>query len=369
MGRLFVLFRQLDWALCASILVLVAFGLVMLYSLTLNVTQPDVTSFYQQLLFAVVGLVVFCVVALIDYRYYRSYGWVLFGLGAVLLVAVLVFGTEIRNAKSWFVFGPFTFQPVEFVKPLLVLFFAKYFSDHTEDLLHFRHLIVSGAGATLYAVLVMLQPDFGSALILLGVFLCVAVFVNVRRSHLAFLFLLLLLIGGIGWRLVLRDYQRNRILAVVNPSRVSLQQKYNVEQATVAIGSGRFFGRGLGLGTQSQLNFLPEQKTDFIFAVIAEELGFVGGTILFGLYALFFFRCYRLASRCRDEFGTYVIFGIAMATFIQLSMNIGMNLGLFPVAGVPLPFVSYGGSSLLAMLLACGMIESVAIRSNRATTR
>lgn len=363
MGKRTSYFRRLDWVLLASVVVLALFGLVMLYSLTLNVTKPDVASFHQQTLFVALSVVVFFLAALFDYRYFRSYGWVLFASGIVALLGVLFFGTEIRGAKSWFVVGQLTFQPVELGKVLLILFFAKYFSDHAKDLTRFRHLAVSGAGTAAYLLLVMLQPDFGSALILLGMFLAIAVFVNVRRLHLFLLLIVLVVAGAVGWKFMLQDYHRNRILAVVSPSHVSLQQRYNVEQATVAIGSGRLFGRGLGLGTQSQLNFLPEQKTDFIFAVVAEELGFMGAAVLLGLYGLFFSRLYRIAARCRDEFGVYIVVGVGAALFIQMAMNIGMNLGLFPVAGVPLPFVSYGGSSLLSLFLAAGIVESVAVRS------
>ncbi|MBI4415282.1 MAG: rod shape-determining protein RodA [Candidatus Kerfeldbacteria bacterium] len=363
MGRRTLSLRQLDWMLFASVVLLSLFGLVMLYSLTLNVANPDVASFHQQILFAVVSIVVFFFAMLLDYRYYRSYGWVLFAVGVVALLGVLFFGTEIRSAKSWFVLGSLTFQPVELGKVLLILFFAKYFSDHARDLTRFRHLAVSGAGTAVYLILVMLQPDFGSALILLGLFLAVAIFVNVRRLHLVLLLLILIIVSVIAWEFMLQDYHRSRILAVVSPSHVSLQQRYNVEQATVAVGSGRLFGRGLGLGTQSQLNFLPEQKTDFIFAVVAEELGFMGAAALLGLYGFLFFRLYKIATRCRDEFGVYIVVGVGAAIFIQMGMNIGMNLGLFPVAGVPLPFVSYGGSSLLSLFLAIGIVESVVIRN------
>ncbi len=363
MGRRTLSLRQLDWMLFASVVLLSLFGLVMLYSLTLNVANPDVASFHQQILFAVVSIVVFFFAMLLDYRYYRSYGWVLFAVGVVSLLGVLFFGTEIRSAKSWFVLGSLTFQPVELGKVLLILFFAKYFSDHARDLTRFRHLAVSGAGTAVYLILVMLQPDFGSALILLGLFLAVAIFVNVRRLHLVLLLLILIIVSVIAWEFMLQDYHRSRILAVVSPSHVSLQQRYNVEQATVAVGSGRLFGRGLGLGTQSQLNFLPEQKTDFIFAVVAEELGFMGAAALLGLYGFLFFRLYKIATRCRDEFGVYIVVGVGAAIFIQMGMNIGMNLGLFPVAGVPLPFVSYGGSSLLSLFLAIGIVESVVIRN------
>lgn len=369
MSALLRTLRSLDWVLSAIILALVAFGVAMLYSLTLNVVAPDFSTFRDQLIFAAIGLVLFFAASLVDYRYLKSYGWPLFALGIILLVGVLLFGTEIRGVKSWFIVGGMTFQPVEIAKLLLVIFFAKYFSEHAGDLLRLRHLLISGAGTGVYALLVILQPDLGSALILLGSFLAIVVLVNVRRSHLVLLVAVLIAASIASWFLVLRGYQRDRILTVLDPKSDPLGRGYNVQQAIVAIGSGRIFGRGLGLGSQSQLNFLPEQNTDFIFAVVAEELGLVGATVLLALFCWLLLRLFRIARNCQDDFGTYLVFGIAMILFVHMLMNIGMNLGLLPVAGVPLPFVSSGGSSLIMMLAAMGVVESVAMRSRRFSFR
>lgn len=357
--------RSMDWVLVGLVVLLVTYGLVMLYSLTLNVSKPDVATFRDQALYAGIGIILFFLMTLVDYRYLRSYSWVLFGLGAALLVGVLLFGAEIRGVRSWYALGPFTFQPVELAKLFLAVFFAKYFTDHSGDLYHFRHLLVSGAGTGLYALLVILQPDLGSALILLGLFLALAILVNVRRSHLLLLVVLLIVVAVMSWFFVLQEYQRERILTVINPGRDPLGRGYNVQQAVVAVGAGRLFGRGLGLGSQSQLNFLPEQKTDFVFAVIAEELGFVGATLLLLLFALLIARLYRIASRSPDDFGSYVVFGIMMVLSIQLVMNVGMSVGLLPVAGVPLPLLSAGGSSLVTILLSLGLVESVAVHQKR----
>lgn len=371
MGRLLAVLRSLDWMLLALTVLLVAFGLAVLYSLTLNVDKPDLRPFQEQALFAVVGFAALFAVSCIDYRFFRSYGWVVFGIGAVLLLTVLVFGTEIRSARSWFTLGPWTVQPVELAKICLIVFFAKYFTDRSRDVFGMRHLVVAGAGAGLYLILVLLQPDLGSAMILLALFVALALLVNVQRAHLVLLTGVFVLGAVASWFLLLRPYQKERIRNVFNPGRDPLKLGYNVKQATVAIGAGRLFGRGLGLGTQSQLNFLPEQKTDFIFAVIAEELGFLGASVLLLLYAVLLYRLYALARRCRDEFGVYLIFGIFTMLFVQSAMNIGMNIGLLPVAGLPLPFLSAGGSSLITALVAIGMVQSVYIRHGRfgATSR
>lgn len=362
MRRVLLILRSFDWVLFAVVALLIAFSIVMLYSLTLNVDKPDFATFHQQLLYAGIGLLVAIVVGVVDYRYAKGYGWVLFGAGLLLLAAVLAFGTEIRNTRGWFVLGPVTFQPVELAKLTMVIFFAKYFTEHADDLLRVRHLIVSGAGTLIAAALVMAQPDFGSALILLTTFLIIALFVNVRRLHLFFL------VGGLvasivlAWFFVLHGYQRERIRVLFQPSLDPLGIGYNVKQATVAIGAGWLYGRGLGLGTQSQLNFLPEQKTDFIFAVIAEELGFVGAVVLLTLYFLLFWRLFRIAQRSRDAFASHFTFGFAAVLFTQMVMNVGMNLGVMPVIGVPLPFVSAGGSSLLMFLIGIGLVQSIHAR-------
>ncbi len=365
MRRLLLTLRSFDWILFSLAALLIAFGLVLLYSLTLNVEKPDIATFRQQLLFAGLGIFAMLLVSMVDYRYLRSYGWVFFVCGAFLLIGVVLFGTEIRGAKSWFTFGGVSFQPVEIAKLCLIAFFAKYYSDHAGDLFQLRHLLVSGAGTGLYLALTLVQPDLGSALILLGLFIAVALLVHVRRSHLALLIGVFAVAAAAGWFL-LRDYQRERILTVFNPSRDPLGIGYNVKQSTVAIGSGRLFGRGLGLGTQSQLKFLPEQKTDFVFAVIAEELGFVGAGLLLAVYTLLLLRLYRIAVLSRDVFGLYVVFGVFIMLGIQMVMNVGMNLGLMPVAGVPLPFVSAGGSSLLAAMIALGVAQSVHMRQRGA---
>lgn len=362
MRRILFLLRAFDWVLFALVALLIAFSTVMLYSLTLNVDTPDFTTFHQQFLYAIVGLVVVLVVGMTDYRYAKGYGWILFGAGLTLLMGVLAFGTEIRNTRGWFVLGPVTFQPVELAKLTLIVFFAKYFTEHADDLYRLRHLIVSGAATLVYAALVMAQPDFGSALILLSSFLIVALFVNVRRFHLLFLIGGLLVGLLLAWFVFLHGYQRERIRILFQPSLAPLGIGYNVKQATVAIGAGRLFGRGLGLGTQSQLNFLPEQKTDFIFAVIAEELGFIGATMLLVLFGLLFWRLFRIARRSRDPFASHFVFGFAVVLFIQVVMNVGMNLGVMPVIGVPLPFVSAGGSSLLMFLVGIGLVQSIHAR-------
>ncbi len=360
MRRLLLSLRSLDWILLAVVGLLVAFSLVILYSLTLNIERPDTTTFYQQLIFAGIGFAALFALSAVDPHTLRGSGWILFGAGALLLLAVVLFGTEIRGAKSWLVLGGVTLQPVEFAKLFLIIFFAKYVSDRAEDLFSLRHVLIAGAAALLYVGLVLVQPDLGSSLILIGIFAATMIMVNVRRSHLLLLLAVFVVGAILSWFVLFRPYQRERITALFHPSSDPQRIGYNVQQSTIAIGSGGLFGRGLGLGSQSRLNFLPEQKSDFIFAVVAEELGFVGAAVLLGLYSLLFYRLFRIARRCREEFSVSVLFGIFIMLFIQMVMNIGMNLGLMPVVGVPLPFLSAGGSSLISMLAAIGIAQGIA---------
>lgn len=354
--RVLTFFRSVDWVTVFSVVLLIAYGLVMLYSLGV---------FWEQFFIALLGIPVLFFVALLDYRYGRSFGWIVFAFGGVLLVSVALFGTEIRGAKSWFAIGPVTVQPVEIAKICLVLFFAKYFTEHPKDVFAFRHLLVSGGGALLYIVLTLLQPDLGSAVIFLGLFFAMAILVNVRRVHLVALTALFVIGAVLSWFFVFQDYHRERVLTLLQSERYPDTVGYNIRQAIVAVGSGGFTGKGLGHGTQSQLDFLPEQANDFLYAAVAEELGFLGAAVLLALLIVVILRLLLLSRNCRDDFGALVVFGIAIVFALQTVLNIGMNLGLLPVVGIPLPFVSAGGSSLILSCVAVGIALSVALRQRR----
>ncbi len=223
---------------------------------------------------------------------------------------------------------------------------------------------MESAGITLVpVVLVLFQPDLGSALLLLGMWGAVVLFAGIKKRYLLALAVCAAAAGWLAWTVLFADYQRARILTFLDPSTDPLGQGYNVTQAIIAVGSGGLFGRGLGFGSQSQLKFLPESQTDFIFAVIAEELGFIGVSLVIGAFFMLFFRLERLAARTEDDFTSFLLLAIGSVLFLQFCVNAGMNLGLLPVTGVGLPLVSYGGSSLIFTLLMLGVAESVAIRS------
>jgi len=220
--------------------------------------------------------------------------------------------------------------------------------------------LVSLFFAVFLAIPILLQPDFGSALILFALWFILLVLTGLKKKYLLLLLLIFVVTGVFSWEFVLKDYQQERILVFLNPVRDPFGGGYNVTQSVIAIGSGKFFGRGLGFGSQSQLKFIPEAQTDFIFAVIAEEFGLIGVLLILGFFGLVFHRLYRIASRSRDDFGLFLVLGVMVLLFLHLFVNFGMNLGIMPVMGISAPFLSYGGSFLISCLILIGIAESVA---------
>lgn len=366
-ARFLNLVRRFDWVLLGATVLLVAIGLATLFSITLNVEQPRIEKFYRQLVSCLVGLVALVAVAAVDFRILRSFAWVLYAVGLAMLIGLLVIGTTLRGTTGWFSFFGSTFQPVELVKIVLVVVLARFFIDRVDEQMSWPVIGWSALIAGLPAALVLLQPDFGSAAILVGLWLGLLLLNRIPIRRLGILLLGIGVVVGLSW-FGLRDYQRDRILTFINPDRDPLRSGYNVRQAIVAVGSGQLFGRGLGLGTQSQLNFLPTQDTDFIFAVVAEELGFVGVLLLLALFAVFLWRLWRGIARTRDAFGSALLAGFVILFSIEIFLNISGNVGLLPITGTPLPFLSFGGSALISSLLTVGIGVSVLVRSSAPST-
>lgn len=360
--RLRQLSRGLDLGLLTVTVVLALIGLGALFSFSLNAEEANYVSFYHQLAFLIVGGVAVLLLVRLDYRYLAGVHWLLFAVGIAVLIAVRLFGQTVNGTTGWFeVFG-FQLQPIEFVKIIVCIVLAKYFADHADELRSWKPIVISGVIVASTVFLVMLQPDLGSAVILIGVWFGLLIALPVPRRRIGIILLAAVVVAVASWFLVLRPYQKERILNFVSPGRDRLGSGYNVQQSITAIGSGQILGRGLGLGPQSQLSFLPARHTDFIFASIAEELGLVGAGAVLALFGMLFWRLYLLSQRSRDNFSVVLSIGLAMMFFVQVTINIGMNLGVFPVTGIPLPFLSYGGSSLLSSLIAIGLAESLAVR-------
>ena len=343
--------------------VLFAFGIAAITSVELSQGAEEFVFLRKQLITLGIGIVLFMLAASANYQVFRAYGRIVYLLGLLLLVAVLVVGTELNGTKGWFILAGMSFQPVEFMKLALAIELARYFSDQARERFGWRELIQSGVRVAVPVLLLLLQPDLGGATILMGIWATAVFFAGIRliqvATIVAVLGLMIALVLGGG---LLQDYQLARVKTFLNPASDPLDEGYNVTQAKIAIGAGGLFGRGLGSGSQSQLRFLPESQTDFVFAVIAEELGLVGVVVVIGAFALLIYRLLVLARISRDPFAAYLLVALCGLLFIQSVIHIGVNLAVMPATGVTLPFVSYGGSSLLVMLSLLGVAESVARR-------
>ncbi len=338
---------------------LLLMGLVAIFSLSLESELEGFSNFQRQIIFLIVSLGVFFLFSFLDYRIWKNYSGILYLAGIVSLVVVFFIGEEIKGAHSWFKIGSFTIQPVEFMKFFLIISLAKYFSHIETPKLALKHVVVSFVYVLIPTVLVIQQPDLGSAMVLLVLWFGMLVWAGLGKKYVASIAIIALLIASFGWSFILLDHQKARFESFMNPDSDPLGSGYNVIQSMVAVGSGGLKGKGLGHGSQSQLNFLPEKHTDFIFATIAEESGFIGVMILLGFLWLLLYRMKRIADLSRDNFGRFLVGGVIIVIFFQSLQNIGMNIGIMPVAGLSLPFLSYGGSFLLVILALMGIVQSV----------
>lgn len=349
-----------DWVLNGALFFICAIGLISLLSLS----GFRGSFFERQLVWIVLGGAAFLFFSLLDYRIFRASGLfllVLYVVGVVALVLLLLLGPATRGIRGWFTIGSVLIQPVEFIKILLIILIAKYFSKRHNEIAQMRHLVVSGIYFAIPMMLVLLQPDLGSAVILLAVWIAVAIFSGIRLTHFAMFLSVLVIISAVAWIFFLAPYQKSRITSFLDPYQDPRGTGYNVIQSLIAVGSGQMWGRGFGYGSQTHLRFLPEAETDFIFAAFTEEWGFAGAGILLLLYAVMFWRLLRIGFFANNNFARLYILGFAALLFTQIFIHIGMNMGLVPVTGITLPFVSYGGSSLVSLMAGMGVAQSIRI--------
>jgi len=347
---------SIDWVLLLGSLSIVSLGLI-----TMNAFTGENVFFEKQLISIAVALVAFFIATRVDTDMLKRTNVlvILFLVLSSLLLILFGVGHVAKGAQSWFKIATFAFQPAEAMKLLLILILAKYFSRRHVEIAHFRHIIVSGIYAFIPFVLVLLQPDFGSAMIIFFIWFGMILVSGVSKKHLAFVFL----VGAIAfaglWTSVFQSYQKARIMTFAHPLSDIRGTGYNAYQSTIAVGSGQLDGKGVGYGTQSHLRFLPEYQTDFIFSAYAEEWGFFGVIILFGLFALIIWRILAIALVGATNFE--MLFGAGVAVFIisHFIVNIGMTIGLLPVTGVTVPFMSFGGSHLLVEFTALGLLVSM----------
>src|SRR4030042_4928223 len=357
---------KFDWVLFSALILLLGLSLAVLYPISYSGGKEslDESHFFRQMIFAGVGRAVFFIFAFFDYRNLKNYSTVLYILGLLLLLSVLLFGKVVRGTTGWLGISGIHLQPVEPFKIIAAILLAKYFSLHSRNIEDYKHILISFVPVIVSIFLVIKQPDFGSAFVIFFLWLSILVMSGINKKHLFILFSIGLIIALLSWSFFLKGYQKDRITTLFDPSIDPLGAGYNVLQSTVAVGSGGFWGKGLGHGSQSQLNFLPEKHTDFIFAVVAEELGFGGAVFVIVLIVIVFSRLIKIALSSRDNFGKLLVGGTASVIFVHSLINIGMNIGVMPVTGIPLPLLSYGGSSLITLMAAAGMAERV-YRINR----
>ena len=357
--KLKILFTSIDWLLLMPVLLMLSYSTLAMYSLQVNVVNSSASIINGHLIFIFIGLFLAGLLFFIPYQIIGDYYKIWIAVAVVLLISVLLFGATIKGTRGWFYFLGFTFQPVEMVKIAAIVAFSKILSLIDVNRYAFKALLISGGVAGLLIGLVMLQPDLGSAAIIGVIWLGYALSLPIPlRKTLSILFLTLgLIITVLGFNL--KTYQKDRLLTFIDPQRDPLGAGYNVTQSMIAVGSGGISGRGLSYGSQSHLQFLPEKETDFIFAMIAEELGFWGAGLLMFAYVWFLFRLWWISRTTIDGLGYYLILGYLVYVASQTFINIGMNLGVTPVVGLPLPFVSAGGSSMMASLLGLGLVLNV----------
>jgi len=365
--------RHLDPMLLLVTGLIVAVGLVLLYSATATTLvgegESALARVEKQLITAVIGIVLMLLLATFDYRFLKVYaGFVYAGMITVLILVRIpgVGSTAIGDtsaAQRWFQLGSFQLTPSEFVKVGLIVMLAAVLSELRSPVPTLRDVVRVCAIALLPLGLVFLQPDIGTSIVLIGVTAGMLLVAGTRLTHLLALGLAAIVMLLLAFQLhVIKDYQVARLTGFLDVKGNTLTSNYNRLEAEIAVGSGGIFGRGFGNGPQTNLDFVPEQHTDFIFTVAGEEFGFVGSMLLLGLYGLLLWRAIRIAHLSKDPFGTYLAAGVASMFAVQMFVNVGMVIGIMPITGIPLPFVSYGGSQMLANFLGVGILLNVHMR-------
>ena len=357
------LFLNFDWTLLLLVLGVCCVGVLNIYSTGFSLSGIKHSPLYiKQMQWIAIGLIFMIVAFLLDYRVINQYVYFLYGGSLLLLLLVSLYGYTTHGSQRWFVLGGFSFQPSEIVKLTLILSLARYFNDHRANSGYtLKDLFVPFLIMLLPFLFVLRQPDLGTALMLFLIFFSLVLFVGIRWKDALTAAAGALIMMPLAWHF-LRDYQKDRILTFFNPERDPLGAGYHIIQSMIAIGSGGFFGKGYLKGTQTQLKFLPEQQTDFVFSVFAEEWGFLGGIILTVMFLNLIVWGIKIALHSRDYLGTLIAYGITMLIFWGVFINMGMVLGILPVVGIPLPFLSYGGSAIVVLMTAIGLLMNISTR-------
>lgn len=359
--------KNFDWVLFGIMTLLIIVGLIVIYSTSFKATSLDSSSeAVHQGIFAIIGLVGLVMVSRVDYRMWgKMVNW-LYGGSILMLVGVEMLARPVLGAKRWIDLGFFQFQPSELMKLALIIVLAKLYAENYDQLERPKFFFISLAYLAVPVILTFKEPDLGSTLVLVVIWLGMTLVSRVRKLYLMGVAVAAVALAPVGYAL-LKPFQQARLATFLDPTADPLHTGYNVVQSTITVGSGQLFGRGLAAGSQTQLNFLPSlaQHTDFIFAVLSEKMGFVGSGLVVLLFGGLLIRGLVIANRAQDRFGMFIATGVVSMLLFHFFINVGMNIGIAPVTGIPLPFVSYGGTSLIVAMLAIGLLESIAIRRKK----
>ncbi len=357
------LFFNFDWTLLCLVLTISLIGLFNIYSAGHSLDDfKQETLYLKQLQWIILGLFCMGITLCVDYRYVGRFAYVIYSLSIALLIMVSLYGYTTHGSQRWISIGGFFFQPSELVKLSIILALAKYFDNHaSEKRYSLRELLFPFAIVMIPFLFILKQPDLGTALILLILFTSITLFVGVQWKSALVAAVSTIILTPIGW-FFMKDYQKERLLTFFDPEGDPLGSGYHIIQSIIAVGSGGILGKGYMKGTQTQLKFLPVQQTDFVFSVFAEEWGFLGGLVLMILFLILILWCLKTALHARDLLGMLISFGVTMLLFWEVFINIGMVLGLLPVVGIPLPLFSYGGSSMVVLMAAIGLVMNVSMR-------
>lgn len=363
--------KNLDFWLYIIPTVLTVFGIVVIYSLVY--ARDGIGLIYTQAIALAIGLALMFFLSIYDYRQLKNIVWPIYIFSILLLLVVDIWGKSAGGATRWLELGFTQVQPSEIFKLVAIIFWSSYFSEKIGEI-KWRDLLFFVIGLSLPLYLILSQPDLGTALVVSFIALITLFWLQLKKGQKIVLWLLLIIVPIVAYLAyqnysffgeLLKDYQRDRVAVFLDPSKDVLGRGYNVKQAIIAVGSGGIIGKGLGQGTQSQLQFLPKAHTDFIFSGFAEAFGFVGCLVLVVGFFVLLIRIIRAANLAKDHFGLLISIGVAAMIFFQVVENIGMNIGILPVTGIPLPFLSYGGSSLVITFAALGVVQSIIVRHKK----
>lgn len=349
-------FKEVDLPLFATIVAISLFSILNMYGI--NGFGP---FFTKQIIFVAVGLMVMVLFSFLNYRYLKNYSFLVlfFYFISVALLLLTFYSRSVRGVNAWIVFGQFTFEPAELAKLMLIVLMAKYFSQRHIHINDFRHILISGIYYGVPVLIILAQPDLGSAIIFSLIWISILAIIGISKKHFFLLIILAVIVSYGSWVFVLKPYQKERLLTFVNPTHDPRGSGYNLIQSKIAIGSGYWFGNGLGKGSQTTFGFLPESHNDFVFAAVAEQFGFVGVGLVMSAVLFMVYRILLIGRAVVSNFGK--IFSIGVAVFILAHALIGasVNIGLMPITGIPFPFLSYGGSYLISIMSGLGILQSI----------